>query len=158
MPVHLSGSCCDMDALGAIAPEHGLRVVEDAAQAHGGAWKGRGMGSLGDVGTFSNQSNKALNAGEGGIVTTDSDELAEAAWSAATVGRIRNGGWYEHKRVGWNFRMMEFQGALLQVQLTRLAGILERRARGAAAGSTYPSCRGRDAGWRGPHPEHRSPL
>lgn len=132
MPVHIAGACCDMDALGSIARDSGLRVVEDAAQACGAEWRGRPVGTLGDMGCFSFQSNKALNAGEGGMVVSDSPELAERAWSAANVGRIRDGGWYQHKRVGWNFRMTEFQGALLQEQLKRLPGILERRARNAA--------------------------
>ena len=68
----------------AAAKRHGLRVIEDAAQAHGAAWRGRPVGAIGDIGVFSFQSTKPVNAGEGGMMLTDDDELDELMWSCGT--------------------------------------------------------------------------
>lgn len=120
IPVHLAGGIADMDAFAALGREHDLLIIEDCAQATGAAWKGTPVGSLGDIGTFSFQSSKNLTAGEGGIVTTNDDKLADSLYAQINVGRVRGGGWYEHAVVGWNLRMTEFQGALLRSQLSRL--------------------------------------
>src|SRR5947209_3792751 len=79
--VHVAGCPAEMDALGEIARRRGLKLVEDAAQAVGAAWRGRRVGALGDAGTFSFQASKNLNAGEGGIVVTDQEAVYETAWS-----------------------------------------------------------------------------
>lgn len=131
MAVHIAGQPCDMDAVLALAEQHGLKVIEDSAQAHGAAWKGRKVGAIGDAGTFSFQSSKNLNAGEGGIVVTDDRALAERAWSLVNVGRVPKGAWYQHELMGWNLRMTEFQGALLLSQFERLPEQSERRERNA---------------------------
>ncbi|HIT75450.1 MAG TPA: DegT/DnrJ/EryC1/StrS family aminotransferase [Candidatus Avipropionibacterium avicola] len=120
IPVHLAGAIADMDAFAALGREHDLLIVEDSAQATGAAWKGTAVGSLAGIGTFSFQSSKNLTAGEGGAVTTNDEELANALYAMINVGRVRGGGWYEHTIVGWNLRMTEFQGALLRTQLGRL--------------------------------------
>ncbi|PZF82930.1 DegT/DnrJ/EryC1/StrS family aminotransferase [Jiangella anatolica] len=120
MPVHLAGSPAPLDELLALAAEHGLAVVEDSAQAHGAAYRGRPVGAHGTAGTFSFQSSKAMTAGEGGLVVTDDDELAARVWSACNVGRVRDGAWYHHAGVGWNLRMTELQAALLLPWLDRL--------------------------------------
>src|SRR6266542_781919 len=86
--VHIGGQPADMDGVLALAKNHDLRVVEDAAQAHGAAWRGTKVGALGDAGTFSFQSSKNLNSGEGGIVLTNDREVAERAWSISNVGRL----------------------------------------------------------------------
>jgi dTDP-4-amino-4,6-dideoxygalactose transaminase len=132
IPVHHGGSPADMDAVMAAAGRHGLKVVEDAAQAHGSAWRGRPVGAIGDIGVFSFQSTKPLNAGEGGMMVTDDDELDELLWSLRNVGRRRGGEWYEHVRLGWNLRMSEFQAAVLIAQLGRMPGQQERRTAAAA--------------------------
>src|SRR5687768_37628 len=88
IPVHLGGLPCDMDAIMAIAQRHGLVVIEDAAHAHGSAYKGRRVGSLGHMGSFSFQSSKNLTSGEGGIVTTNDDVLADRCCSIHNCGRI----------------------------------------------------------------------
>jgi len=119
--VHLAGNVADLDALNRIADTNGLTLIEDAAQASGAAWRGRPVGAIGHLGTFSFQTSKNLTAGEGGIVLTDDDRLASAVYSLVNVGRVRGGGWYEHASVGYNLRLTEFQGALLRSQLTRLA-------------------------------------
>ena len=132
VPVHHGGSPADMDGVMAAARRHGLRVVEDAAQAHGAAWRGRPVGAIGDIGVFSFQSTKPINAGEGGMMTTDDDELDELLWSLRNVGRRRGGAWYEHVRLGWNLRMTEFQAAILIAQMQRMPEQQRRRTAAAA--------------------------
>ncbi|CEK13505.1 predicted PLP-dependent enzyme possibly involved in cell wall biogenesis [Chthonomonas calidirosea] len=130
--VHLTGRPADMDRLLEIAKRHNLYLIEDAAQAHGAEWRGRRVGALGDLGTFSFQASKNLNAGEGGIVLSNNEALADAAWSIMNVGRSRGGQWYEHPFPGSNYRMTEFQAALLRVQLQRLPQQIQLRSRNAA--------------------------
>jgi dTDP-4-amino-4,6-dideoxygalactose transaminase len=132
VPVHHGGSPADMDGVMATARRHGLRVVEDAAQAHGAAWRGRPVGAIGDVGVFSFQSSKPINAGEGGMMLTDDDELDELLWSYRNVGRRRGGEWYEHVRLGWNLRMTEFQAAVLLGQMRRMPDQQAQRTKAAA--------------------------
>lgn len=120
IPVHIAGQPADMDALMAIAKRHKLVVIEDAAHAHGGSYKHRGAGSIGHLGSFSFQSSKNLTSGEGGIITTNDAKLAEACRSIHNCGRITGGLWYEHHVMSANYRLGEFQGALLNTQLNRL--------------------------------------
>lgn len=117
--VHLAGRPADLDALTAIGRKHGLPVIEDAAQAHGAAYRGRKVGAIGDLGSFSFQSSKNITGGEGGAVLTDDPQLASALYSLVNVGRVRGGGWYEHHSVGYNLRLTEFQAAVLRAQLRR---------------------------------------
>ena len=132
MPVHHGGSPVEMDGVMAAAQRHGLRVVEDAAQAHGAAWRGRPVGAIGDIGVFSFQSTKPINAGEGGMMVTDDDTLDELLWSYRNVGRRRGGEWYEHVRLGWNLRMSEFQAAVLIAQMRRMPAQQQQRTEAAA--------------------------
>ncbi|MEU4576406.1 DegT/DnrJ/EryC1/StrS family aminotransferase [Nonomuraea sp. ATR24] len=127
MPVHLAGSPAAMDELAAVAARHGLAVVEDAAQAHGAAYRGRPVGGLGDAGVFSFQSSKAMTAGEGGMIVCRDESAYEAVWSVCNVGRRLGGQWYGHPSVGWNLRLTEIQAALLLPWLDRLDGELARR-------------------------------
>jgi dTDP-4-amino-4,6-dideoxygalactose transaminase len=132
IPVHHGGSPADMDGVMAAAGRHDLKVVEDAAQAHGSAWRGRPVGAIGNIGTFSFQSSKPINAGEGGIMLTDDDELDELLWSYRNVGRRRGGEWYEHVRLGWNLRMTEFQAAVILEQMKRMPAQQAHRTEAAA--------------------------
>jgi dTDP-4-amino-4,6-dideoxygalactose transaminase len=132
IPVHHGGSPADMDGVMAAARRHGLKVVEDAAQAHGAAWRGRPVGAIGDIGTFSFQSSKPINAGEGGMMLTNDDELDELLWSYRNVGRRRGGEWYEHVRLGWNLRMTEFQAAVILEQMKRMPAQQAHRTDAAA--------------------------
>lgn len=133
VPVHIAGNPADMDALCAIADSHGLRLVEDACQAHGARWNGRSVGGIGDMGCFSFQSSKNINSGEGGAITTNNPEYFENAWSFKNCGRTRVGGlWYQHDVLGDNFRLSQFQGAILRAQLTRMEEWAERRSANAA--------------------------
>ena len=131
IPVHLAGRPADMDAFTALGRSHGVAIIEDAAQAHGAAYRGRPVGAIGDASTFSFQSSKNITAGEGGAVLTDDDELAHSLYGLVNVGRVPGGGWYQHLSVGYNLRLTEFQAALLRVQLGRhqeLQRIRERNA------------------------------
>ncbi|NUQ71144.1 MAG: DegT/DnrJ/EryC1/StrS family aminotransferase [Chthonomonadales bacterium] len=131
IPVHIGGRPADMDGVLAVASRHGLAVIEDAAQAHAAEWRGRKVGALGTCGTFSFQASKNLNAGEGGAILTNDDAVADKCWSVHNVGRTRSGKWYEHHVLGGNYRMTEFQAAILLGQLGRLSEQTERRTANA---------------------------
>ena len=120
IPVHFAGQPADMDAIMAIARKRKLVVIEDAAHAHGAAYKQRPAGSLGHVASFSFQSSKNLTSGEGGIITTNDDQLAATCRSMHNCGRMPTGVWYEHHVISGNYRLGEFQGAVLNAQLDRL--------------------------------------
>lgn len=120
IPVHFAGLSCDMDRIMAIAEKHNLIVIEDAAHAHGGIYKGRKLGTIGHAGSFSFQSSKNLNSGEGGIVVTNDEKLYDRINSLRNVGRVKGGMWYEHHVLGCNYRITQFQAALLSSQLKRL--------------------------------------
>ena len=127
IPVHFAGQIADMDAITAIARKHKLVVIEDAAHAHGASDQKRLAGSMGDFGSFSFQSSKNMTAGEGGIITTNDDSLARACRSIHNCGRVEGGIWYEHHVISGNYRLGEFQGAILNAQLDRLASQTETR-------------------------------
>src|ERR1017187_7694405 len=127
IPVHMAGQPADMDALMAIAKKHNLVVIEDAAHAHGALHKNRAAGSIGHMGSFSFQSSKNLTSGEGGIITTNDEKLAESCRSIHNCGRIAGGLWYEHHVMSSNYRLGEFQGAVLNAQLDRLEEQTKRR-------------------------------
>jgi len=131
IPVHFGGLPCDMDKINKIAKKHKLVVIEDAAHCWGTKWKGKGAGALGDLGTFSFQQSKNMTSAEGGIVLSDSETLAESARSYSNVGRSKGGGWYEHYRLGSNYRLTEFQAAILLCQLKRMPKHVEKRERNA---------------------------
>jgi dTDP-4-amino-4,6-dideoxygalactose transaminase len=120
IPVHFGGLAADMDRLMAIARAHHLFVLEDAAHAHGATSNGRYLGTIGDAGTFSFQASKNMTAGEGGLILTNHAHLAELCNSYIWAGRKLGFAWYEHFRLGWNYRLTEFQAAILSQQLTRL--------------------------------------
>jgi len=127
VPVHLGGRPADLDQILEVARRHQLRVVEDACQAWGAEWRGRRVGAIGDAGTFSFQTSKNITAGEGGLVATNDPELYERCWSYRNVGRVRGGAWYQHEILGWNYRLTEFQAAILLAQLERLPDHTTRR-------------------------------
>jgi len=131
IPVHFAGFPCDMDEIMAVAAEHGLLVLEDAAHAHGGAYKDKMMGSIGVAGAFSFQASKNITSGEGGICLSSDVVLAEKMFSRHTFGRLPGRPWYEHFVVGTNARMTEIQAAILLVQMERLAGQNRERAANA---------------------------
>ncbi|MCB1127042.1 MAG: DegT/DnrJ/EryC1/StrS family aminotransferase [Verrucomicrobiae bacterium] len=127
IPVHVAGRMADMARLNTLATRHRLAVVEDAAHAWGSQWQGRGAGTLGRCGTFSFQVSKNLTAGEGGVMVTDDEELADLCRSYTHCGRRKGSAWYDHDYLGSNLRMTEFQAAVLLAQLGRLPEQVARR-------------------------------
>jgi perosamine synthetase len=128
MPVHLYGHPADMDPINAIAKKHGLFVVEDAAEAVGGQYKGRTTGSLGDVGVFSFFGNKIITTGEGGMVTTDDDAVAERLRLYKGQGMDPNRR-YWFPVIGYNYRMTNIEAAIGLAQLERVDHHLAGRKR-----------------------------
>ena len=129
LPVHLGMRFADMDEILRIAAKHNLKVVEDCAHAHGGMWKGKGAGSMGDLGAFSFQSSKLITSGEGGAVITNNLEYMERVQSYINAGRASLTDKYHHRIIGFNYRMGEFQAAVLGPQLDRLPAQAKIRAR-----------------------------
>ena len=127
IPVHWCGRAADMDRILDIAKRHKLAVIEDACHGWGATWKDRKVGAIGDLGGVSFQASKHITAGEGGIVLTNDEELAAKAFSYHHIGRIASRPFYEHHLVGWNFRMTEFDAAVLLAQLERLEQQSQRR-------------------------------
>ncbi len=118
--VHYGGYPVDFDAILPIVRRHNLVLIEDCAHAQGTEWKGRKVGALGHMGTFSFQETKSLTAGEGGIVLTNDEALAKEASLLHNIGRVVGRPGYEHHVLASNYRMSEFQGALLCAQMRRL--------------------------------------
>jgi len=148
LPVHLYGQCADWTAFSRLERKFGLKLIEDAAQAYGAEWKGTKAGALGDAAAFSFYPTKNLSAaGDAGMVTTNSDDLAERAKMLRQHGMRRR---YYHDEVGWNTRMDGFQGAILEVKLKYIEGwnhgrraVAKRyhalfRAAGLAESGLYP--------------------
>ncbi len=125
--VHLGGHPADMDRLLELKQRHGIAIIEDAAHAHGAAWHGRRVGALGDFGTWSFQASKNMTSGEGGMIMADDPALADRARSLHNCGRATGGMWYDHFELGGNYRLTEFQSALLLAQLARLPQQIEQR-------------------------------
>lgn len=131
MPVHMRGLPSRMDALNEVAHRRGLRVIEDTAQADGASFRGRRLGSMGDVGCFSLQFNKIITSGEGGMVITDDEEVWKRAIMYHDVAAgTRHNLPRDQILAGVNYRISELQAAVALVQLERLDGLLSRmRAR-----------------------------
>lgn len=125
--VHMGGNPADLDALGELAKRNGIALVEDSSHAHATEWKGHRIGSHGAAGTFSFQASKLMTAGEGGIVVSNDDAFEKRARSVHDCGRTPGEWFYSHYINGSNFRMSEWQGAVLSVQLTRLDEQTRRR-------------------------------
>jgi perosamine synthetase len=133
--VHISGLPVDLDPLMEIAKRHGLSVIEDAAEAIGQKYNGRPCGSFGDVSVFSFYPNKHVTTGEGGMVVTNDDRLAERCRSLRNL-CFQPERRFVHERLGWNFRMTNLQAAVGLAQLERLDEfVLRKRAMGAAYSS-----------------------
>jgi dTDP-4-amino-4,6-dideoxygalactose transaminase len=151
IPVHFAGQPADMAALLRIARRRNLLVIEDAAHAHGASYRNRPVGSLGQLGSFSFQSSKNLTAGEGGILVSNDDALAAACQSMHNCGRVPGGLWYEHHVISGNYRLGEFQAAVLNAQLDRL----ERQTQTRDRNGSYLAAR--LAAIPGLHPQKRTP-
>lgn len=129
LPIHMAGSPCNMDAIMAVAKKHGIRVLEDCAQANGGTYKGKKLGTFGDMGIFSLQLNKNMTSGEGGLIVTNDEKLYYRAFSAHDMGLIRKNGRLatpEPYAIAWGGgrRLTEVCGAVASVQLQKLPQIV----------------------------------
>lgn len=129
--VHTFGVAAEMDALGELAQQHGLALIEDACEAIGAEFDGRRVGSFGDLAVLGFYPNKQMTTGEGGAVLARDEAHAERLRSLRNQGRKRGAGWLDHAEVGYNYRLSEMACALGRVQLGRIASLLAMR-RGAA--------------------------
>ncbi|MBA7677232.1 GDP-perosamine synthase [subsurface metagenome] len=127
MPVHLYGQPCDMEKIMEIAGEHNLAVIEDACQAHGASFKGSMVGSFG-TGCFSFYATKNMVTGEGGMITTDNEEIADKARMLRNQGQKER---YLHKLLGYNYRMTDIAAAIGLVQLKKLPEFIKKRQENA---------------------------
>jgi perosamine synthetase len=126
IPVHLYGHPVDMDPIMEISKKYGLLVIEDAAEAHGGEYKGLKVGSIGDLGIFSFYGNKIITTGEGGMITTDNDFFADK------IRMLRNHGMdnkhrYVHPMLGYNYRMTNIQAAVGVAQMEKIDAIVKKK-------------------------------
>ncbi len=131
MPVHIFGMPADMPELMEIAEENDLQVLEDACQAHGAAIDGKMIGSIGHAATFSFYATKNMMTGEGGMITSNDEEIIERSLMIKNHGRGKHGG-YSHYRIGYNNRMMDLVSAIGRIQLKRMDSVLKARRRNAA--------------------------
>jgi perosamine synthetase len=126
MLVHIFGLPVDMDPILEVAAERGIAILEDAAEMHGQTYKGRPCGAFGDISTFSFYPNKHVTTGEGGMILTDCDSLAERCRSLRNL-CFQSKKRFVHEEMGWNFRMSNLQAALGVAQLERLDEFVERK-------------------------------
>ncbi|MHA2072451.1 MAG: DegT/DnrJ/EryC1/StrS family aminotransferase, partial [Candidatus Thorarchaeota archaeon] len=126
MPVHIFGMPCEMDRIMEIAEKHDLLVIEDACQAHGATVNNKVVGSIGHVGTYSFYATKNMMTGEGGMITTNDQDLLDRCLMIKNHGRGPEGG-YNHHRIGYNNRMLDIVAALGRVQLGRLPEVVRKR-------------------------------
>jgi dTDP-4-amino-4,6-dideoxygalactose transaminase len=152
IPVHIGGCPADLGRIMEIARRHNLVVIEDACQAHGAAWNGRRVGAIAALGCFSFQSSKNLNAGEGGMILTDNQDLLDRCWSVHNCGRVREGAWYQHEVLGSNFRMTQWQAGILRSQMRNF----EQQAQIRERNGQYLSERLAEIG--GFNPQQRDPY
>ena len=128
LAVHILGIPCQMDRIQQIAKKHNLFVIEDACEAIGAAWGEKKVGSIGNAGVFAFYPNKQMTTGEGGVITTNDAELARICKSLRNQGRSQEDG-YLFERLGYNYRLTDFQAAIGRVQLVRIDEMLEKRRR-----------------------------
>jgi perosamine synthetase len=127
--VDIFGHPADWDRLREIAEKYKLRLIEDAAEALGAEYKKKKAGSLADGAVFAFYPNKQITTGEGGAIVTDHEEMAELCRSLRNQGRSKDGGWLEHERLGYNYRLSDINCALGIAQLERVEELLSKRER-----------------------------
>ena len=127
LPVHIFGHPCEMDKIMEIAKKHNLAVIEDACEAIGSEYKGKKVGSFGDVATFAFYPNKQITTAEGGMIVTNNEKIAKLCQSMRNQGRDEGDAWLSHSRLGYNYRMSELSAALGVTQMERIEEILDKR-------------------------------
>ncbi|MEM1515795.1 MAG: DegT/DnrJ/EryC1/StrS family aminotransferase, partial [Candidatus Bathyarchaeia archaeon] len=132
MIVHIYGHPVNMDPIKKIAERHGLYVIEDAAEAHGAEYKGKKVGSMGDIGCFSFYANKIITTGEGGMITTNNSEIAEKVRKLRDQGyNVNLRKWLVHDILGYNYRLTNLQAAIGLAQLERIEEFVNRHRENA---------------------------
>jgi perosamine synthetase len=126
LPVHLYGQSADMTQVMALARAHHLKVIEDAAEGVGVTFEGRHVGTFGDMGILSYYGNKTITCGEGGMVLTNNDDLARAAYRLKNYGRDRKGT-FIHESIGFNFSFTDLQAAIGIAQMKKMPAIVRRK-------------------------------
>lgn len=129
IPVDVFGVAPDMDAIERIAAKHQLGVIEDSCEALGGKYKGKMLGSLGNAGVFGFYPNKQITTGEGGMIVTNDDNIAQLCRSMRNQGRDAGMGWLAHERLGYNYRLSDIACAIGAVQISRINEILAKRSK-----------------------------
>ncbi len=132
VPMHAGGYPADMDRLNDIAHRHGIPIVADAAHAHGSEWRGKKLPAWAAISAFSLQQEKQVTPGEGGMILTDDDHLADLAYIYHNDGRGLGPDGGKFVEMGWNYRMSEFQAAIARIQLSRLDALIERKSANVA--------------------------
>ncbi len=127
LPVDVFGQPADMDAINAVAKEHGLRVIEDSCEALGAMYKGKHAGTLGEFGVFAFYPNKQITTGEGGVIITNNDEAAHFMRAMRNQGRAPGDTWLQHTHLGYNYRIDEMSAAMGTTQMSRLGEIMAKR-------------------------------
>ncbi len=136
MPVHIYGHPCNMDPILRLAREHNLYVVEDAAEAHGAEYKGKKTGGIGDIGCFSFYANKIITCGEGGMIVTNDEEIAEKVRSLKDLAFSKERR-FLHTDLGFNYRMTNIQAAIGLAQFEKIDELAEMRRRNAHLYNKY---------------------
>jgi perosamine synthetase len=127
LPVDILGLPADWDEIIRIAQKYNLQLIEDSCEALGAEYKGKKAGSFGTAGTFGFYPNKQITTGEGGVIVTDNPQLAELCGSMRNQGREYNGDWFQHVRLGYNYRLSEMSCAIGIAQMKRIKEILNKR-------------------------------
>jgi perosamine synthetase len=131
LPVHVFGLPCEMEEIQSIAEKYNLFILEDACEALGGEYRGKKAGTFGSAAVFAFYPNKQMTTGEGGMVVTDDEKIAEECRSLRNQGRDTSGKWLKHIRLGFNYRLSDVHCAIGLAQLERIEELLEKRAKAA---------------------------
>lgn len=132
LPVDVFGQPADMDAINAVAREHGLTVIEDSCEALGATYKGKPAGTMGKYGVFAFYPNKQITTGEGGVIITNDDKAADFMRALRNQGRAPGDTWLQHTHLGYNYRIDEMSAAMGHAQMQRLESLLSKREQVAA--------------------------
>lgn len=137
VPVEVFGNPTGMDVIYTIAKKHGLAVIEDCCEGLGSTLNGKKVGRFGDIGVFAFYPNKQMTTGEGGMIVTDDEKLADLCYSLRNQGRAKGAGWLAHERLGYNYRLSDINCALGLVQISRIEEFVQKRARVAAMYNSF---------------------
>lgn len=136
LPIHIFGQSAEMDEIMIIAKKYNLKVLEDSCESLGATYKGKMVGTTGDIGTYAFYPNKQMTTGEGGMIITNSKKIYELCDSMRNQGRSKSGNWLIHERLGFNYRMDEMSASLGITQLEKLDWMIEERRKIVAAYNT----------------------